>query len=145
MIWCYLQHTDWPRMLRNIGLHTQIKINAWFDPEGQIIIGDHCMISAEVRIYAHTHHFNKRNWMELDHITKTTVIEDHVFIGARATILPGVHIAEGVVIGIGSVVTKNIEEPYTIWAGNPARQIGVVDDDKETVSHAGTCESRSPG
>ena len=50
---------------------------------------------------------------------KPVVIEDDVWIGGRVTILPGVHIATGSIIGAGSVVTKNVE-PYTIVGGNPA-------------------------
>ena len=50
------------------------------------------------------------------------VIEDHVWIGARAMILPGVTIGEGAVIGSGSVVTKSIP-PYSIAVGNPAKVI----------------------
>lgn len=52
---------------------------------------------------------------------KSTQIAHHVSIGSNATILP-VSICENVVIGAGSVVTKNIEEPG-IYAGNPAKKI----------------------
>lgn len=51
-----------------------------------------------------------------------TVIENDVWIGDRATIKAGVHVANGAVIGMGSVVTKNIG-PYEIWGGNPAKLI----------------------
>ena len=50
---------------------------------------------------------------------KSTVIGDHVSIGSNATILP-VSICEGVVIGAGAVVTKDITQKG-IYAGNPAR------------------------
>ncbi len=50
------------------------------------------------------------------------IVEDDVWIGARATILSGVRICQGAVIAAGSVVTKNVE-PYSIVAGNPARHI----------------------
>ena len=50
------------------------------------------------------------------------VINDYVWIGDKATILPGVHIGEGAIIGAGSVVTKDIPA-YSIAAGNPARVI----------------------
>lgn len=50
-------------------------------------------------------------------------IGNHVWIGYRALILPGVTIGEGAVVGAGAVVTKNVE-PFTIVAGNPARKIG---------------------
>lgn len=52
----------------------------------------------------------------------TTSIEDRVSIGSNATILP-VHVCADVVIGAGSVVTRDIDEPGT-YAGNPARRIG---------------------
>lgn len=52
---------------------------------------------------------------------KPTIIGNNVSIGTNATILP-VRITDGVVIGAGSVVTKDISE-QGIYAGNPARRI----------------------
>ena len=57
---------------------------------------------------------NKNQWKE-------TIIEDNVSIGSNATILP-VRICSNVVIGAGSVVTKDITSPG-IYAGNPAKKI----------------------
>ena len=48
------------------------------------------------------------------------IIEDHVWIGSKAVILPGVHIGSRAVIGAGSIVTKDIP-PRCVAAGNPAR------------------------
>lgn len=59
---------------------------------------------------------------------KTTVIGNDVWIGNRAMVLQGVKIGDGVVIGAGSVVTKDVS-PYTIVAGNPAREIRKRFDD----------------
>ena len=53
---------------------------------------------------------------------ENTIIEDNVSIGTSATILCGVKIGKGALIGAGSVVTKNIE-PNTIVIGNPAKEI----------------------
>jgi maltose O-acetyltransferase len=50
------------------------------------------------------------------------IVEDEVWIGANVTVLPGVHIGECSVIGAGSVVTKDVE-PYSVYAGVPARKI----------------------
>lgn len=50
------------------------------------------------------------------------VIDDNVWIGANVTILPGIRIGKCSVIGAGSVVTKDIE-PYSIYAGIPAKKI----------------------
>ena len=51
-----------------------------------------------------------------------TVVGNDVWIGQDATILPGVHIGDGAIIGMKSVVGRNVA-PYTIVAGNPAREI----------------------
>lgn len=51
-----------------------------------------------------------------------TVIENDVWIGQNAVILPGVHIGSGAIIGANSVVGSDIE-PYTIVVGNPAKPI----------------------
>jgi acetyltransferase-like isoleucine patch superfamily enzyme len=55
-------------------------------------------------------------------INLPVTIEDDVWIGARTTILKGVNIGEGSIIGAASLVTKNII-PYTIKVGNPAKPI----------------------
>jgi len=52
---------------------------------------------------------------------KSTTIGNHVSVGTNATILP-VYICSNVVIGAGSVVTRDITEPG-IYAGNPAKKI----------------------
>ena len=51
-----------------------------------------------------------------------TIVEDDVSIGANATILPGVKLGKGCVIGAGAVVTKDVPTGMTV-VGNPAREI----------------------
>ncbi len=51
-----------------------------------------------------------------------TLVGNDVWIGMNAVIMPGVKIGDGAIIGANSVVTKDIE-PYTIVAGNPAKQV----------------------
>ena len=51
-----------------------------------------------------------------------TIIGNDVWIGQNSTILPGVHIGDGAIIGLNSVVGSDVK-PYTIVAGNPAKQI----------------------
>ena len=52
----------------------------------------------------------------------STVLEDDVSIGANATILPGVTLGKGCVVGAGAVVTKNVPMGVTV-VGNPAREL----------------------
>lgn len=58
-----------------------------------------------------------------------TVIGNDVWIGQNAVILPGVHIGDGVIIGASSVVGSDVP-PYTIVAGNPAKEIRKRFDDE---------------
>ena len=58
-----------------------------------------------------------------------TVIGNDVWIGQNSTIMPGVHIGDGAIIGANSLVSKDVE-PYTIVAGNPIRVIRMRFDDE---------------
>lgn len=55
-------------------------------------------------------------------IKDDTVIGNDVWIGQNATLLPGVHVGDGAIIGFGSLVSRDVES-YTIVAGNPAKPI----------------------
>lgn len=85
-----------------------------------VTIGNNCFIGHGVMfvndlfVNGRPAHGDKTLW-------KATTIGNHVSIGSNATILP-VNICDNVVIGAGSVVTKNITEPG-VYAGNPARFI----------------------
>ena len=58
----------------------------------------------------------------LPFVKESVVIKRYAFIGVNSTILPGVTIGEGAVVGAGSVVLNDVE-PYTLFAGNPAKLI----------------------
>ena len=63
---------------------------------------------------------------EKDWSVVTTVVEEGASIGSSVTLLCGITIGKGAVIGAGSVVTKDIP-PHEIWAGNPAGFLRKVD------------------
>ncbi len=69
-------------------------------------------------------HFSKH----LFQTTKKTIIKNDVWIGSNCLIKSGVTIENGAIIGMGSVLTKNVG-PYEIWAGNPAKLIRKRFDD----------------
>jgi UDP-2-acetamido-3-amino-2,3-dideoxy-glucuronate N-acetyltransferase len=66
---------------------------------------------------------------EADWTCVPTLIKRGASIGSSATILCGITIGEGAIIGAGSVVTKNVA-PHTVVAGNPARILKKVPADK---------------
>jgi UDP-2-acetamido-3-amino-2,3-dideoxy-glucuronate N-acetyltransferase len=59
-----------------------------------------------------------------------TYVKDGVSIGSNATILPGVTLNKHCFIGAGAVVTKDVPE-YAVMVGNPARQIGYMNEKGE--------------
>ena len=81
-------------------------------------IGAHSLIASGVTILSHDH--CKR--VDGQPLLIDTYIGKRCFIAVNATILPGVHVGDEVIVGAGAVVTKNIP-PNVIVAGNPARII----------------------
>lgn len=91
-----------------------------------LVIGDLTMLSSEVLVIGQDHDaFNTKLPMRIafpDNERPLTVIESDCWVGARVTIMEGVRIGRGSVVGANSVVTKSIP-PYSIAVGIPARVI----------------------
>ena len=83
-------------------------------------IGDHCFISHGVMFINDTFSIGRPAGGDRN-LWRPTIIGNHVSIGSNATILP-VKITNNVVIGAGSVVTKDILQPG-IYAGSPAHKL----------------------
>lgn len=92
---------------------------------GPLEIGANVMMGPEVVIQSASHSFERTDipMIEQGETKMTVVIEDDVWIGTRAIILPGRRIGRGSIVGAGSIVTKDVA-PYTIVAGNPAVVVG---------------------
>ncbi|MGD9129840.1 MAG: acyltransferase [Candidatus Woesebacteria bacterium] len=86
---------------------------------GGLKIGNHVDIASQVMIWTSQHNIHSENMQTIE---EKVEIEDYVFIGPRAIILPGVKIAKGAVIGAGAVVTKNVDT-MSIVVGVPAKEI----------------------
>lgn len=103
----------------HIGEDTIIGENAVLDGRARLTIGSHIDMASEVMIYNAEHDVTSEDFHA---IQAPVVIEDYVFIGPRAIILPGVTLGKGSVIGAGAVVTKDVA-PFTIVGGVPAKLI----------------------
>lgn len=108
----------------NISVGNNCAFNAFVHiwGSGGVEIGNNVMIASHVVLTSVTHDYNNPSIRYSELIYKKIIIEDDVWIGAGAIILPGVKIGEGAVVGAGAVVTKDVEA-RSIVAGNPARVI----------------------
>lgn len=97
----------------------------------KVTIGNHVLIGSGAVITDNDAH--PINYWERHISAKTkcaeVVVEDHVFIGARAIILKGVTLGIGSVVGAGAVVSKDVAA-FTIVGGNPAKVVGHINISK---------------
>jgi len=103
-----------------IGLCTVINRDVLLDGRIELSIGNNVSISEGSAIFTLEHDPDSPDFRRRG---APVCIEDRVFVGAHAIILPGVILGEGAVVGAGAVVTRDVD-PFTIVAGVPARLIG---------------------
>ena len=111
---------------KNIKIGKNVFINACcrFQDQGGIEIGDGSLIGHNTTIATLNHDFNPDKRANLH--PSPVKIGKNVWIGSDSTILPGVEIGDGAVIGAGSVVTKNVPA-NSIAVGSPARVIKQIE------------------
>ncbi|WP_162052640.1 acyltransferase [Pontibacter pamirensis] len=85
----------------------------------EVRIGERVCINDGVSILTASHNISDPGWSL---IKSPILIEDYVWIGIGAIILPGVHLGRGAVVGAGAVVSKSVA-PGTVVVGNPARPV----------------------
>lgn len=105
-----------------IGDHTRIGLHNTII--GPVRIGSHVNLAQGITVTALNHNFDDTNKRidEQGVSTKAVTIEDDVWIGANAVILPGVTIGNHCVVAAGAVVTKDVP-PHSLVAGVPAKVI----------------------
>jgi len=92
----------------------------------EVHIGHHVMIGPAVQIYTAAHDLQAEARIQGWEVAKPIVIEDNVWLGGGAILLPGVRIGRNAVVGAGAVVSRSIP-PNTVVAGNPARVIREIE------------------
>lgn len=123
-------YVDYGRHI-SVGENFYANMNCVFLDVNRITIGNNVMIGPSVGIFTAGHPVDPdvRN-MELEFGTAIT-IEDNVWIGGNATILPGITVGMNSIVAAGSVVTKDVP-PNSIVGGNPAKVIREINEkDKE--------------
>ena len=104
-----------------MGTNSNIGRNSWI--ANDTVFGEHVMTGPEIIILSYNHgtEIDGTPFNQQGYTSRTPVIvQDNVWIGTRAILLPGVTVGSNSVIGAGAVVTKDVP-PFSIVAGNPAR------------------------
>ena len=101
-----------------IGNHTFINFGSSIAARASVKIGSHCHLGHYTFVMDNDQHDVVRHTILPQ--SEPVVIEDHVWIGSKAVILPGVRIGSRAVIGAGSIVTRDVPS-RCVAAGNPAR------------------------
>lgn len=85
----------------------------------RIHLGSHSVISQDAYLCGATHDIDDPGFPM---VCKPITVGPYAWICARATVCPGVTVAEGAVLGLGSIATRDLEA-WTVYGGNPARRI----------------------
>jgi len=105
----------YPWRLR-IGNHTWVGENVWIDNLDTITIGNNCCLSQGAFLLCGSHDYTATTF---DLMTKPIILEDGAWVGAKATVCPGVTMGSHSVLAAGSTATHNLDA-YGIYQGNPA-------------------------
>lgn len=108
-----------------MGRNSIINSNLLAMARGGIEIGNDVQIASNVQLITNNHDEYERMILPC----KPIVIDDGAWIGAGATVLPGVRIGKHAIVGASSVVTKDVPD-YAVVVGNPARIIKMLDESK---------------
>ena len=116
-----ISHPDRVIIKDNCVIHSGAIINSL----GGLIIGTYSAIGYNATIFTVEHRFRGANAIPFDDTVflKPVIIGDYVIMGINVSICPGVEIGEGAILGMGSVVTKDVPA-CAIVLGNPAQIIG---------------------
>lgn len=105
--------------LLDVGDNVWIGEYVWIDNLAKVTIADNVCVSQGALLLCGNHNYKKETF---DLIVGDITLEQGVWIGAKATVCPGVTCKSHSVLAVGSVATSNLE-PYSIYQGNPAKKI----------------------
>lgn len=112
-----------------LGKYSTLTWQVLIEGGARAIIGDRVFVGPGSKLLTSTYKIN--GFYTVEHLPTgcqetdygDIIIEDDAYIGANCTIMPGVTIGEGAVVGVNSFVRKNLE-PWTVYMGNPCKAIG---------------------
>jgi maltose O-acetyltransferase len=124
----------WPPFYCSYGKNTYLGDHVFMNymctilDNNEVRIGNHVMIGPAVQIYTAAHDLQAGTRIQGWEVAKSITIEDNVWIGGGAILLPGVRIGRNAVVGAGAVVSRSVPANAVV-AGNPARVIKVIEQE----------------
>lgn len=119
-----------------IGRRTFLNCECYLETVGAVTIGQGCQFGPQVMIVTSHHGRMPDGTVSRVAEPKPVLIGDRVWVGARAQILPGVRVADDVVIAAGAVVSRDCTVPG-VYAGVPARLVRAGGDDLRDIAVEG--------
>lgn len=105
--------------------HINHQCCVWAGEHSEIVLGDNLLMGPGVCLFSTNHSMMMDEPMTFQERREASiVIGDDVWLGAHSIITAGTHIADGVVVAAGAIVTRSITEEGVIVAGIPAKIIG---------------------
>lgn len=110
--------------------------------QGRLIVKKNSELAQDVTIITNSHNSHpivgqNHRIQAMNHegdIDKDIIIEEDVWVGINVTLMPGVHIGRGAIVGAGSMVTKDVP-PYSICVGFPAKFLKFKYSIEEILEH----------
>ncbi len=103
----------------SIGDYVSVGEKVWIDNLDKVVLGDHTTLSQGAMILTGNHNYRS---VSFDLVTKPVLLEEGVWIGAKAIVCPGVVCYSHSILTVGSVINRSMDA-YTIYAGNPAEPV----------------------
>ena len=110
----------------HVGDHVYLNVLCTILDCNEVHIGHHVIIGPAVQIYTAAHLLQAEARIQGWEVAKPIVIEDNVWLGGGAILLPGVRKGRNAVVGAGAVVSRSVPA-NTVVAGNPARVIREIE------------------
>jgi maltose O-acetyltransferase len=110
----------------HLGDHVFLNVLCTILDCNEVRIGHHVFIGPGVQIYTAAHDLRAEARIQGWEVAKPIVIEDNVWLGGSAILLPGVTVGRNAVVGAGAVVSRDVAA-NTVVAGNPARVIREIE------------------
>ena len=104
-----------------VGDYVWIGENAWIDNLDRVEIGNNVCISQGALLLTGNHDYHRSDF---PYRNAPIILEDGVWIGAKAVVCPGVRAASHAILSVGSIATKALEA-YAVYQGNPAVKVRV--------------------